>query len=116
MRHFDIVQWDDYVRDLLEPADRTAMKEHLASGCQECADKVNSFAIPATRPGTTAWTCGRRSGGAVPASCSSVRSQIRKSRADKCRMWRLSSCPEKKSWRERSAMSLGSSSLHTNQK
>ena len=37
MRHFDIVQWDDYVRDLLEPADRTAMKEHLASGCQECA-------------------------------------------------------------------------------
>ena len=37
MRHFDIVQWDDYVRDLLGPADRTAMKEHLASGCQECA-------------------------------------------------------------------------------
>ncbi len=37
MRHFDIVQWDDYVRDLLEPGERTAMEEHLSSGCQKCA-------------------------------------------------------------------------------
>src|SRR5207247_7854518 len=154
MEHFDIVQWADFVRGLPESADRTAMEEHLSSGCQACggavrqlrklvavadaearykvpsyavdyaksiyplqqpakvhiiahihtrliydsfrepfprgsAAKAESFAIRATRPVTAAWSCARRSSGAVPGSHSSARSQIRKSRRDKCRMCRL---------------------------
>jgi len=37
MRHFDVVQWADFVRGLLDPADRTSMEEHLSSGCRKCA-------------------------------------------------------------------------------
>ena len=37
MKHFDIVQWADFVRGLLGPADQTAMNGHLSSGCRKCA-------------------------------------------------------------------------------
>ena len=43
MEHFDIVQWADFVRGLPESADRTAMEEHLSSGCQACGGAVRQL-------------------------------------------------------------------------
>jgi len=43
MGHFDIVQWADFVRGLPESADRTAMEEHLSSGCQACGGAVRQL-------------------------------------------------------------------------
>lgn len=36
MSHFDISEWADFVRGLVEPARREVMDGHLASGCEKC--------------------------------------------------------------------------------
>ncbi len=36
MKHFDIADWTDYARDVLQPEQRQAMADHLASGCTRC--------------------------------------------------------------------------------
>ncbi len=36
MKHFDITQWADFVHGLVAEAERTAMEEHLTSGCRKC--------------------------------------------------------------------------------
>jgi hypothetical protein len=36
MKHFNIWQWSDFVRGLVEETSRTAMEAHLASGCRRC--------------------------------------------------------------------------------
>lgn len=37
MPHYPIEQWVDYSRGLADPARRTAMQAHLASGCDACS-------------------------------------------------------------------------------
>lgn len=43
MKHFDITQWADYVRGLVEPAARAAMAEHLSAGCRKCQSTATLF-------------------------------------------------------------------------
>jgi hypothetical protein len=43
MEHFDIAQGADFVRGLAGSADRTALAEHLSSGCQRCAGAVRQL-------------------------------------------------------------------------
>jgi hypothetical protein len=40
MRDYEITQWVDFVRGVLEPPERDAMQQHLDSGCAECAGMV----------------------------------------------------------------------------
>jgi hypothetical protein len=35
-RHFNVPEWTDFVRDLGEDAERTAMHQHLSTGCSRC--------------------------------------------------------------------------------
>ena len=41
MRHFDIIEWTDYVRGLAEESDRQEMSAHLESGCASCTRTVD---------------------------------------------------------------------------
>jgi len=36
MKHFELVEWTDFVRGLVEESARVAMEHHLASGCRKC--------------------------------------------------------------------------------
>jgi hypothetical protein len=36
MSHYGILQWADYARGVASPAERSAIGEHLSSGCAEC--------------------------------------------------------------------------------
>ena len=36
MKHFELVEWTDFVRGLVEESARVAMERHLASGCRKC--------------------------------------------------------------------------------
>jgi hypothetical protein len=40
VKHFNEAQWADFARNLLPSGERTAMQEHLDSGCKECADEL----------------------------------------------------------------------------
>jgi hypothetical protein len=40
VKHFDIAQWTDFVRDIPTTDDRTAMEQHLSSGCSKCRATV----------------------------------------------------------------------------
>jgi hypothetical protein len=35
-RHFNVPEWTDFVRDLGEDAERSAMHQHLSTGCSRC--------------------------------------------------------------------------------
>src|SRR5438128_9687131 len=51
-KHFDVREWADFVRDLGEDAQRSAMHEHLAAGCSRCQQIVGvlrRFAAIASR-------------------------------------------------------------------
>jgi hypothetical protein len=37
MKHYEISDWADFVRGLVEPVRREAMERHLAGGCEPCA-------------------------------------------------------------------------------
>jgi len=43
MEHFDIVQWADFVRGLIRPADQTAMEEQLSSVGLGCGGAVRQL-------------------------------------------------------------------------
>lgn len=43
MRHFDIADWTDYVRELVDAPARQAMRDHLASGCARCGRTVSAL-------------------------------------------------------------------------
>ncbi len=51
MKHFEITQWADYARGLVDPAAHTAMAEHLSAGCMKCQSTVSMFEklVPAAR-------------------------------------------------------------------
>lgn len=36
MKHYDMIQWSDYVRGVGDAELRRAMRDHLATGCPEC--------------------------------------------------------------------------------
>lgn len=52
MRHYEVGQWSDFVRNLVSAKERVAMEEHLESGCAECRamldflEKVSKTAAP----------------------------------------------------------------------
>jgi hypothetical protein len=39
-RHFDIPQWTDFVRGVGDAAQRSAMQQHLSTGCARCGEFV----------------------------------------------------------------------------
>lgn len=43
MRHFEISDWADYARGLLDAARRAAMDRHLAEGCRKCTRTAAVF-------------------------------------------------------------------------
>src|SRR5947209_1887626 len=36
MKHFELAEWTDFVRGLVEKSARLPLKHHLASGCRKC--------------------------------------------------------------------------------
>ncbi|PYU17797.1 MAG: hypothetical protein DMG29_00055 [Acidobacteria bacterium] len=36
MKHFELAEWTDFVRGLVEKSARLPMEHHLASGCRKC--------------------------------------------------------------------------------
>ena len=38
MDHYEIAEWADYVRGVMQTPERGQMTAHLASGCEECAE------------------------------------------------------------------------------
>ena len=36
MKHFELAEWTDFVRCLVEKSARLPMEHHLASGCRKC--------------------------------------------------------------------------------
>ncbi len=50
MKHFELVEWADFVRGLVEESARVAMERHLASGCRKCrhtTDLLHKAAVAA---------------------------------------------------------------------
>ncbi|HLB90346.1 MAG TPA: hypothetical protein VJK29_21995 [Terriglobales bacterium] len=50
MKHFELIEWTDFVRGLVEQSARVAMERHLASGCRKCrhtADLLRKAAVAA---------------------------------------------------------------------
>src|SRR5512146_2990616 len=43
MQHFGIDRWVDFARGLANEQESAAMREHLASGCSECAPLADFF-------------------------------------------------------------------------
>ena len=43
MNHFDIADWTDYARDLIEDDRRGEMNNHLASGCARCGRTLSAL-------------------------------------------------------------------------
>jgi hypothetical protein len=41
MRHFRLEEWVDFARDIIDKGRRSAMQNHLESGCKECAKVLN---------------------------------------------------------------------------
>src|SRR5712692_3903143 len=52
MKHFELAEWTDFVRGLVEKSARLPMEHHLASGCQKCrhtAELLRKVATAARR-------------------------------------------------------------------
>jgi len=50
MKHFELAEWTDFVRGLIEKSARLPLKHHLASGCRKCrhtADLLRKLVIAA---------------------------------------------------------------------
>lgn len=43
MNHFDIADWADYARELIEDDRRAEMEDHLASGCTRCGRTLSAL-------------------------------------------------------------------------
>jgi hypothetical protein len=43
MNHFDIADWTDYARDLIQDDKRSEMEDHLASGCARCGRTLSAL-------------------------------------------------------------------------
>src|SRR2546427_12911263 len=50
MKHFELAEWTDFVRGLIEKSARLPLEHHLASGCRKCrhtADLLRKLVIAA---------------------------------------------------------------------